>query len=131
MLRAISSSSAVLIAVACTHAPAPRSSSVEPEVAAPPRSFHLLTTGNGHGFQMFDETQRKVIAFQDHPYRFVRAPEDLRENGPERRNLLEDFSLGTVRGDVVQWLESTRGSAGFVEDTNIIETDAGDAKAYV
>ena len=35
------------------------------------RSWHVLTTGNGHGFQVFDRTQGRLVDFLEHPYHFL------------------------------------------------------------
>ena len=43
--------------------------------AAAQRSWHYMTTGNGHGYQLFDRKEHKVTMFLEHPYRYV-APEN-------------------------------------------------------
>jgi len=93
-------------------------------VAAPePRSYHTLTTGNGHGFQLYDETSGRLFAFMDHPYRYLRAPKDLSTDGPESRNLLEDFALGMAKDGSTDWFSTAEpGAAGYAEETNIIKT---------
>jgi len=88
----------------------------------PERTYHILTTGNGHGFELYDESARRFTDFQDHPYRYVAAPADLTKDGPERRNLLVRFSLGITRGGADQWMEDwAQSSAGYLDESNIIE----------
>lgn len=106
---------AAVLAGGMTAAPAPETPS-----GAPVRTYHVLTTGNGHGFTLYDESRRRFTAFLDHPYRYVRAPADLTKDGPQRRNLLERFSLGLSRsgGD---WMEDWRQTAAdYDRQTNII-----------
>src|ERR1035437_3635128 len=64
----------------------------------PVRSHHVLTTGNGRGFALYDARAGKLTAFLDHPYKFLSAPTDLRLDGPQRRNLLEELSFSAGRG---------------------------------
>lgn len=116
------------LAATCAHAPPSRDGAPPP---APARTYHTLTTGNGHGFAMVDEATRRVIAFQDHPYRFLSVPADLHDDGPERRNLLEDFSLGQVRAGGVEWLQTSKGTVGYASQSNVIEVEAGEAKADI
>src|SRR5262249_48253358 len=117
---------ALALLASCAHTPSSR-----PTPHDPGRTFHTLVTGNGHGFQLFDENRRRLDAFFDHPYRFVRAPEDRKHDGPEHRNLIEDFSLGLVHDGTASWLESWPAELGYLRETNIIEADAGSTgKAY-
>ena len=98
--------------------------------AADPRSFFTLTTGNGHGFQLFDAKAGRFVGFLDHPYRYVRAPEnDPTDDGPERRNLLEDFSIGVRRHRRVEPLV-WKGDASYERQTNILRVSAKGAKGY-
>jgi GH15 family glucan-1,4-alpha-glucosidase len=95
--------------------------SVEPES----RSFFVLPTGNGHTFQLFDSNANRLIGFLDHPYKYIRAPGDLRDNGIERRNLLEELSLGINENGIAKWLEdSTLDRTEYLEQTNIIHAHA-------
>ena len=84
------------------------------------RSHFLVPTGNGHGFQLFDVREGKLIGFLDHPYRYLRAPADLRKDGPERRNLLESFSIGDGVGS----------DASYVEETNVIHAPGTGSDRY-
>ena len=53
------------LAVAAGIAAAPR------EARAENRTWHFLTTGNGHGFQVFDANTHRITTFLEHPYRFI------------------------------------------------------------
>lgn len=43
------------------------------------RTWYHMTTGNGHGFQIFDRKANKITQFLEHPYRYV-APVDSQRN---------------------------------------------------
>lgn len=89
------------------------------------RTYHYLPTGNGHGFQVFDEATHRLVAFLDHPYRYLRAPKVFCHDGPERRNLIEGFSLGVLRDGQTAWLEEWAGQdAAYRRQSNVIETSA-------
>src|SRR3989344_1416246 len=91
-----------LFLYACVHAP----TSADTET----RSYHYLPTGNGHGFQVFDSASHKLIAFLDHPYRYLRAPKKFCHDGPERRNLIDGFSLGMQFNGQTVWAEDNPGA---------------------
>src|SRR4051794_14681635 len=55
--------------------------------AVPQRTWKFLTTGNGHGFQVFDSNTHKISTFLDHPYRYVRPSADPKSDGVGRRDL--------------------------------------------
>jgi GH15 family glucan-1,4-alpha-glucosidase len=101
------------------------------------RSFAKLTTGNGHGFQLFDTSSHRLIAFLEHPYRFLRPPEGVpppegerKADGPQRRNLLEEFSLGLASGGEIEWMDAWRsGESRYARQTNVIEWDAKGGKS--
>src|SRR5581483_9532116 len=101
-----------------------------PAGAARTRSYFTLTTGNGHGFQLFDAKAGRFVGFLDHPYRYLRAPEaDPKADGPERRNLLEEFSAGVRRHgrtEPIEW----KNDAAYERQTNVIRVSAKGAKGY-
>ncbi|MBI3506851.1 MAG: hypothetical protein HY059_18590 [Proteobacteria bacterium] len=89
------------------------------------RTYQFLPTGNGLGFQVFDASRHRVVAFLDHPYRYLRAPEKFCRDGPERRNLLKDFSLGVLHGPESVWTEAWAGEdARYLRQTNVVDTSA-------
>lgn len=90
--------------------------------AAPQRTFYRLTTGNGHGFQIYDVNSRKIVAFLEHPYRYLRPRPDPRSDGVGRRNLAFDLYFGVRVGGTSGWLHEATpaGDPGYVEETNII-----------
>lgn len=85
------------------------------------RSFYVTPTGNGHGFQLFDTAANRLIGFLDHPYKYLRARDDVRENGVERRNLVEELGLGLNENGQATWFDNwTPGATEYLHDTNII-----------
>ncbi|MCB9525681.1 MAG: hypothetical protein H6702_20250, partial [Myxococcales bacterium] len=58
------------------------------------RTWYYLTTGNGHGFQVFDRRAGKITQFLEHPYRFVAPPDERRDGGIGRRDLAHDAYFG-------------------------------------
>ena len=91
------------------------------------RSWQSLTTGNGHGFQVFDTSANKIVTFLDHPYRYVGPPSgDPKSDGPSRRNLAYDFFFGVRGGGAAGWLNapSSAGDPEYLEDSNIIRVPA-------
>ena len=94
------------------------------------RSWHFVTTGNGHGFQIFDETKHKVTTFFERPYRYV-APATTPALPPERegiprRNLAFDVFFGLKGGGGAGWLSEDAGaeSPEYVDQSNIIRVPA-------
>src|SRR5262245_33744341 len=76
-----------------THAtPARATPPVTP--AAQERTWAYLTTGNGHGFQVFDVNKNRITSFLEHPYRYLRPQADPQSDGVGRRNLAWDVFLG-------------------------------------
>ena len=71
--------------VACVVAAAPPDAR-----AAEEHTWHSLTTGNGHGFQVFDESTHRITTFLEHPQRYVSArpgaptPAESQGDGVER-----------------------------------------------
>jgi len=82
------------------------------------RSWHYLTTGNGHGFQIFDGREGRIKEFLEHPYRFVAPPDNRRDGGIGRRNLAHDIYFGARADGQHLWLE--RLSASYEQQSNII-----------
>ena len=68
------------------------------------RTWHLLPTGNGHGFQVFDRQQNRVTYFLEHPYRYVASGNDDRTSGIGRRDLAHDIYFGARVGTTSKWL---------------------------
>ena len=60
----------------------------------PGRSWYKLTTGNGHGFQIFDRMEGKLTQFLEAPYRYVAPPDNERKGGIGRRDLMHDVYFG-------------------------------------
>lgn len=102
--------------------------------AKPDRTYHFLTTGNGHGFQFLDSRTHQLTAFLEQPYRYTRAPADVWDYGPERRNFLEDVRFGFVT-DSPQWLHEAQwfkeADDVYLEQTNIIHSRALSPDALV
>ena len=73
--------------------------SVALSARAEERSFQQLTTGKGHGFQVFDRESRRITTFLEHPYRYVAPGSPARTWGVGRRNLAHDAYFGISRGD--------------------------------
>src|SRR5437764_8461127 len=90
--------------------------------AAPERTWSFLTTGNGHGFQIYDANRNKITAFLEHPYRYLRPRADPRSDGIGRRNLAFDLYFGVRAAGGSGWLQQATpaGDPGYVEETNII-----------
>ena len=81
--------------------------------AAESRTWHYLTTGNGHGFQVFSEEKHRITQFLEHPYRYI-APAKIPALPPEgegvgRRNLAFDVFFGVKAGG---WLSNDTGGEG-------------------
>src|SRR5258708_5124747 len=97
-------------------------SSVDAEAQAPQRTWNFLTTGNGHGFQVFDSNQNKIVTFLEHPYRYLRAGADPKSDGIGRRNLAFDFYFGLKAGGGAGWLNapSSAGDPSYVDQSNIL-----------
>ena len=71
------------------------------------RSFDSLTTGNGHGFAVFDRPSGTIQTLLEHPYRFVAPLNAARDGGVGRRDLAHDLYFGVRSGDQRVWLERT------------------------
>ena len=77
----------------------------------PSRTHTYLTTGNGHGFQIFDTARNKLTHFLEHPYRYLSPrPGDPKSDGIGRRQLAYDFYFGVRGSGGGGWLnEGTEG----------------------
>ncbi len=87
--------------------------------AAVERTWFHLTTGNGHGFQVFDRRAGKVTTFLEHPYRYVAPPDERRDGGIGRRNLAHDLYFGAVVDGRGLWLDSLT-EPSYEDQTHII-----------
>jgi hypothetical protein len=93
---------------------------VDPPPFSPRASFFTLPTGNGHGFQVFDVQQGRLVTFLDHPYRFLRPNADERKDGVERRNLLESLRLGFESEGGTSWFDGPGSKAQYVDQSGIL-----------
>jgi GH15 family glucan-1,4-alpha-glucosidase len=86
------------------------------------RSWNYLTTGNGHGFQVYDANQNKIVTFLDHPYRYLGPRPDPKADGYSRRNLAYDFYFGVRGAGSSGWLSapSSAGSPEYLNQSNVI-----------
>ena len=95
------------------------------------RSWSRVTTGNGHGYAVFDADSNKITTFLEHPYRYLRPePNNPTGEGVARRNLAFDMFFG-IKGKV--WLSTPDASEApeFLDQSNILHAPAtiGGAKA--
>ena len=97
------------------------------EARAENRTLQFVTTGNGHGFQVFDVNKHRITTFLEHPYRYV-APSTIPALPPEhegvaRRNLAFDVFFGLKGGG---WLSGDQGAEApeYVDQSNIIRVPA-------
>ena len=101
---------------------------------SPGRSWYKLTTGNGHGFQVFSRIDGKLEQFLEHPYRFVAPPggpdanfEENRDGGIGRRDLMHDAYFGIRVGGQSRWLNVLR-TVEYEDQSHIIlarESESG------
>ena len=86
-----------------------------------PRTWSYLTTGNGHGFQVFDAQQNKITTFLDHPYRYLAPGPDPKSDGIGRRNLAFDVFFGVRAAGGSGWLDTGQAvGPEYVDQSNII-----------
>ena len=73
----------------------------------PVASFRYLVTGNGFGFQVYDQSANAIKQYLERPYRYLRAnPANPDGEGIVRRNLAFDTYFGIKAG-----ASARRGSA--------------------
>jgi len=83
------------------------------------RTWYIMTTGNGHGFQLFDRKEHKITTFLEHPYRYVAPENDQRKQGVGRRNLAHDIYGGIRVDGASAWL-SDQTTVEYEQQTHII-----------
>lgn len=90
------------------------------------RTWNYLTTGNGHGFQIYDANRNRITQFLEHPYRYKRPGATLQAYGVGRRNLAFDVYFGLKGGGGAGWLgeASNAPSPEYVDQTSIIRAPA-------
>lgn len=96
--------------------------------AAETRTWGRLTTGNGHGFQIFDYDRHRITQFLEHPYRYIgpqpnrEPPAERQGDGVGRRNLAFDVFFGVKGGGGAGWLSEPQASETpeYVDQSNII-----------
>ncbi|MEO8551224.1 MAG: hypothetical protein ABI678_14680, partial [Kofleriaceae bacterium] len=90
----------------------------------PVASFRYLVTGNGFGFQVFDQNANAVKQFLERPYRYLKAnPSNPDGEGIVRRNLAFDTYFGVKAGGTAQWLGgATATEVGYEAETNLIRS---------
>ena len=96
------------------------------------RSWYHLTTGNGHGFQVFDQNAGRLTDFLEHPYRYVAPPDERRDGGIGRRDLAHDVYFGIGVNNVRTWLLNMP-NVGYEAESHIIHArdSVGDAQISV
>ena len=94
--------------------------SASPEVGATAeRSFFQLTTGNGHGFQIFDREKGRITTFLEHPHRFVAPTDESRTAGVSRRDLAHDVYAGIRVDGKTHWLVKPT-VVGYLDQSHVI-----------
>ncbi len=96
-------------------------------VHAEERTWSYVTTGNGHGFQVFDASKNRIVQFLEHPYRYLRPhPTDIKQYGVGRRNLAYDVYFGLKAGSGAGWLgePSSAEAPEQLDQTGIIHAPA-------
>jgi MYXO-CTERM domain-containing protein len=91
------------------------------DAGAATRSYNQLTTGNGHGFQVWDAQAKKITTFLEHPYRYLRPGANPQGEGVSRRNLAFDFYFGIKAPGGEGWLTAgTAGDPEYTDQSNIV-----------
>jgi hypothetical protein len=86
-------------------------------------SYHMLTTGNGFGFSVFDADAKKLTTFLERPYRSLRAGADPKGEGVYRRDLAHEAYFGARADGVGAWLPTLpQSEVGYVEQTGVIRS---------
>ncbi|HEY0251194.1 MAG TPA: hypothetical protein VGC41_06685, partial [Kofleriaceae bacterium] len=90
----------------------------------PVASFRYLVTGNGFGFQVFDQTANAVKQYLERPYRYLKAnPSNPDGEGIVRRNLAYDTYFGVKAGSSAMWMSGQTGTnVGYEAESNIIQS---------
>lgn len=88
-------------------------------VAAQTRSFHEMTTGNGHGFQVFDRAQNRITFFSETANRWLAPPDAARKQRVDGRNLAHDIYFGVRAANNTTWLHDQTDVA-YEAETHII-----------
>ncbi len=123
MIRTPARPHAIYIALATAIAFALPLLDARPVSAQVARSWSALTTGNGHGFQIYDSDAHKIVSFLEHPYRYVKPrANDPKADGIGRRNLAYDFYFGIKAPGGSGWLNApaSAGEPEYVDQTNIV-----------
>jgi GH15 family glucan-1,4-alpha-glucosidase len=94
------------------------------------RSWYHLTTGNGHGFQVFDRNTGRITDFLEHPYQFVAPLDARRDGGVIRRDLAHDVYFGIRTGGISTWLTQLS-QVTYEQETHIIHGQASVDSAQV
>ena len=96
------------------------------------RSWNHLTTGNGHGFQIFDLSAGRLVDFLEHPYQYVAPPDERRDGGIGRRDLAHDAYFGVTIDGSHTWLTELD-NVGYERQTHILKGSKrrGDANINV
>ncbi len=85
------------------------------------RSWNYLTTGNGHGFQVYDAQTNRITQFLEHPYRYLKPAADPRSDGIGRRDLAFDVFMGIKAGGGSGWLPTGQNAPPeYVDQSHII-----------
>jgi len=91
------------------------------QAAQPIASYAQLTTGNGHGFQVYDVAAGKVTTFLERPYKYLHPGATIRAEGKLRRDLAYDVYFGLRVGMTGKWLRDVpRSATEYVEQSNVI-----------
>src|SRR5262245_50872355 len=92
-----------------------------PSTALAQRTWNRVTTGNGHGFAVFDASPSlyKITTFLEHPYRYLApTPGNPTGEGISRRNLAYDLYFG-IKGQ--NWLnQAVTASPEYLDQSNIL-----------
>ena len=96
------------------------------------RSWSVLTTGNGHGFQVFDRGNGRITEFLEHPYRHVAEGSDDRKSQVIRRDLAHDIYFGVRVDGTSRWVNQCGDGSqctglsemGYEDETHIIKSQA-------
>lgn len=87
---------------------------------APERSWYTMTTGNGHGFQLFNRVDGKLDQFLEHPYRYLAPLDERRDGGVSRRDLMHDAYFGLRVNGSSTWLDALR-TVEYEDQSHIIK----------